>query len=130
MPSTWVKHAHEILLSVWDNHMALLSPKVVSLTCGTFLISSVFPPDCSVFQFQTKTLFSFFYCLSVYLLNNNFIILNLNLFHMEKLILGVKKAAHNKVGLLSMTVSSHFFHTLMLKLKCIRKQKCYDVLFI
>ena len=53
-------------------------------------------PDYSVFQFQTKTL-QLFYC-PVHLLNNNFIILNLNLFHMEKLILGVKRsAAHNKV---------------------------------
>jgi len=61
---------------------------------GTFLISLF--PDYSVFQFQTKTL-QLFYC-PVHLLNNNFIILNLNLFHMEKLILGVKRsAAHNKV---------------------------------
>lgn len=48
---------------------------------------------------------------------------------MEKQILGVKKAAHNKVKLLSMRTSSHFFHTLTLKLKFIRKQKRYEVLF-
>lgn len=66
----------------------------------------------------------------MYLPNNNFIILNLNLVHMEKLILGVKKAAHNKVVLLPMRMTSHFFHTSMLKLKCIREQKSYGVLFI
>ena len=69
-------------------------------------------PDCSVFQFQTKTLFSFFYC-PVYLLNNNFIILNLNLFQVEKLVLGVKKAAHNKAALLSTRTNSHFFSLLL-----------------
>ena len=47
-------------------------------------------------SFRQKLL-SFFYC-PVHLLNSNFIILNFNLFHMEKLILGVKRsAAHNKV---------------------------------
>lgn len=107
-----------------------LVPKAVLVLTTLWYFSHIFfffPPDYSVFQ--TKTLFSFFYC-PMYLLNNNLIFLNLNLFLMENLILAVKKAAHNKITLLSMKMYSYFFCTLMLKLKCIRGQKLCDILFI
>ena len=75
-----------------------MAPKAAFFGLSNGMVLSLYPffPDYSVFQFQTK-LFSFFYC-PVHLLNSNFIILNLNLLHMEKLIIGVKRsAAHNKV---------------------------------
>nr|KAF6366438.1 hypothetical protein mPipKuh1_009857 [Pipistrellus kuhlii] len=115
-----------------DNCLALLtptlrqchhlsSPKLFFMflaICGTILY--FFPPDCSVFQFPTKTLFSFF-CCPVCLPNNNFTItFKSQRTPRGKLILGVKKKKKKekklhtiKSHLLSTRKSSHFFLTFM-----------------
>lgn len=58
----------------------------------------------------------------MFLLNNNFII-TLNLLHVEKLILGVKKAAHNKVAFITHENELTFLSYLHVKTEVHRRNK-------
>lgn len=73
LPSKYLEHPHEILPSLWrqlpapsHSHTQTASPPLVPkavfyVLSNLWYFSIFFSPDCSVFQFQTKTLFSFFY---------------------------------------------------------------------
>lgn len=75
------------------------SPKLFFMflaTCGTSLY--FFPQTVLFSSFRQKlsSVFSIDQCVSLTITSSE--LLNLNVFHVEKLILGVKKAAHNKVA--------------------------------
>ena len=89
-----------------------------------------FPQTVLVSSFRQKLSSAFSIAQCVSLTTITFIILNLNLFHVDKLIFGMEKSTHNKITLLSKRMNSYFFYTLMLKLKCIRKCKYCGILFI
>lgn len=138
LPSKYLKHPHEILPSLWrqlpgpfHSHTQTVSPPLVPeavfYVLSNLWYSSIFsPPDCSVFQLQTKTLFSFFYY-PVCLPNNNFIIT----FKSQRTSCGKtntwcekkKKAAHNKVAFIIYKKELTFLSYIHVKTEVHRRNK-------